>query len=314
MKICLSEQEKKWLTSKRYKRLTDGQPILISPMGSERFLYSVLCGADQKISLLNKFVYSWLFGLNKKRFNLKSYIIDKNVLVIPGYANNSFILAHSDAKSVTVFDKDPITIAWLKAIKKYYNYSQSFNSSATSYPSIGDILNALTAWYPPLIKLPKGNLLNLLLFFIYPNELRHRYLNYMVQLIADALQKNISDGFELDKKISFFVGDDSRLNDININSDIDTVYIPYLLGVENGISNKKNIINFIESIFAKFPNCNIFITPSRGIKQFSLVGHKYLVADNIKSLKDIDELKKYFIGEDNQWLRTQGLMRFKKNG
>lgn len=66
MKITLSEQEIKWLTSKRYNRLTDGQPVLISPMGAERFLYSVLVRTNKKVFfLINIFIHGCLVLIKK---------------------------------------------------------------------------------------------------------------------------------------------------------------------------------------------------------------------------------------------------------
>lgn len=124
--------------------------------------------------------------------------------------------------------------------------------------------------------------------------------------------KKISDRYELDKDIQFFVGDDIKLQENSINKNFDTIYIPYLLGIENGVSEKRSIINFIEAMFKVSPNSNVFVTPSRSIKQFNLVGHKYLLTNNSESLVDITGLEKYFHTEDKQWMRTQGFVWFKK--
>ncbi len=105
-------------------------------MGAERYLASVLIQPQQnKYSILN-------------------HIQDKKVLVIPGHGNNAFLFAQVGAKSVTVYDKDPVTIAWIKSFKQYYHYKESMG------PSIGELLTALTAWYPPLITLPTGKYKN----------------------------------------------------------------------------------------------------------------------------------------------------------
>ncbi len=102
----LSKQEKKWISERRVTRLSDNKEVQIYPMGAERYLSSIL------------------FENKKGRYNIKADIEGKDVLVIPGYGNSGLLFAHAGAKSVTVYDKDPVTIAWVKAFKKYYHYRE----------------------------------------------------------------------------------------------------------------------------------------------------------------------------------------------
>ena len=138
----LSKQEKKWLFERRVTRTTDGKEVQIYPMGAERYLWLVLSGKQNN------------------HYPIQHEILEKDVLIIPGHGNTAFLFALAGAKSVTVYDKDPITIAWMKAFKKYYHYRQE------AYPSIGEILTALTSWYPPYFKLATYPLFNRLNWLI----------------------------------------------------------------------------------------------------------------------------------------------------
>ena len=102
----LSNKDKKWILERRVTRLYDHKEVQIYPMGAERHLSSVL------------------FENKKGRYHVRTDIEGKNVLVIPGYGNSSFLFAQAGATSVTVYDKDPVTIAWIKAFKKYYHYRE----------------------------------------------------------------------------------------------------------------------------------------------------------------------------------------------
>lgn len=102
----LSKQEKKWISERRVTRLSDNKEVQIYPMGAERYLSTML------------------FENKKGRYNIKADIEGKDVLVIPGYGNSGFLFAHAGAKSITVYDKDPVTVAWIKAFRKYYHYRE----------------------------------------------------------------------------------------------------------------------------------------------------------------------------------------------
>ena len=103
-KTTLSTQEKNWILEQRVTRLSDQKETLIYPMGAERYLSAVLSGRQ------------------KNRYQILANIKDKDVLVIPGYGNSAFLFAQFGAKSVTVYDKDPVTIAWIKAFKAFFHY------------------------------------------------------------------------------------------------------------------------------------------------------------------------------------------------
>lgn len=169
----LSKQETKWISEQRVTRLSDNKEVQIYPMGAERYLSSML------------------FETKKSRYNIKADIEGKDVLVIPGYGNSGFLFAHAGAKSITVYDKDPVTIAWIKAFKKYYHYREP--GAGNQYPSIGEIITALTRWYPPLITLPFGRYRNILFWVVNPNLLRRVYIHYMLSLVRQAMTWSIKN-------------------------------------------------------------------------------------------------------------------------
>ena len=106
IKTILTKREIEWILELRITRVTDEKEVLIYPMGAERYLSTVL------------------FGNKINRYNIRNDIEGKNVLVIPGYGNSGFLFTEAGAKSVTVYDKDPVTIAWMKAFKKFYHYRE----------------------------------------------------------------------------------------------------------------------------------------------------------------------------------------------
>ncbi|PWY54032.1 ABC transporter permease [Legionella qingyii] len=286
----LSKQEKKWILDRRITRLSDNKEVQIYPMGAERFLSSALTGNQ------------------KNRYDIRSDIEGKNVLVIPGFGNSSFLFALAGAKSVTAFDKDPITIAWMKAFKKYYLYRE-YDYRGNPLPSIGELLDALTCWYPPLVTLPYGKFTNFLFWIIYPNSLRRIYIHYMLVLVQRAIQSKIQTNFELDKNIQFHVGTiDQILSDQK--QAFDTAFVPYLLGVENGIEKEKDIVDFIRQLVKIIPDGFILVTPSRDMKEHYITGKSYFYTTGYSNIQAIPGLETYVIGEDKYWFRTQGLAIF----
>jgi hypothetical protein len=288
----LSKQEKKWVLDRRITRLSDNKEVQIYPMAAERYLSSIL------------------FDNKEGRYNIKADIEGKDVLVIPGYANSGFLFAEAGAKSVTVYDKDPVTIAWVKAFKKYYHYREEGALNNNLYPSIGEILAALTRWYPPLIRLPFGKYRNKLFWIASPNVLRRVYIHYMLSLVRQATQSKIQGNFELDKNIQFHAGTVNNILMHNERAVFDTAFVPYLLGVQNGIEKEKDIVDFIEQLIKFVPKGRVLVNPSRSTKEFYMTGKQYFVTTGYSTVQTIPGLRAYFIEEDTYWFRTQGLAVF----
>ena len=290
-KTTLSKQEVNWIKEQRITRLTDDKEVLIYPMGAERYLSSVLLGAKPSL------------------FNIKAEIQNKNVLVIPGYGNSSFIFAEAGANSITVYDKDPVTIAWMKAFKKYYHYRE-YNSRDQLYPSVGELLTALTCWYPPLLTLPSGRLKQLLFWILYPKSLRRVYIYYMLKLVQQAIQTKVKEDFELDRNIEFYTGEIHHLIESKKKQKFDTAYVPYLLGVTNGIERAKDIVDFIKQLSTLVPKGTIFVTPSQNTKEFYVLGQSYFTTTEYATIDQIPGLKPYLKAVDKFWFKTQGIGLF----
>nr|HAT8713361.1 ABC transporter permease [Legionella jordanis] len=290
--IRLSKQEEQWIIEQRITRLTDNEEALIYPMGAERFLASVLSGARED------------------RYNIGKDIKEKDVLLVPGYGNTAFLFAEAGAKSVTVCDKDPVTIAWIKAFKKYYHYRECIKGK--NYPTIGELLTALTKWYPPLIILPKIKLRTILFWFIRPKALRRIYIVYLLQLVRAAVLSKVNDQFELQKSIIFYAKEIKQLLKSDKCLTFDTAYVPYLLAVNNGIEKEKDVVRFIQQLLELVPNGHILVTPSQRTKEFYLGGQSYFVTTGHPDIQSIPGLKNHFLGEDKYWFNTQGLAIFGK--
>lgn len=288
----LNEQEIKWLLDRRVTRLSDNKEVQIYPMGAERYLSSIL------------------FKNKKERYNIKADIEKKDVLVIPGFGNSAFLFAEAGAKSVTVYDKDPVTIAWVKAFKKYYHYREQGGGNDSCYPSIGEILTALTLWYPPLLNLPFGKYKHILFWAVNPNLLRRIYIHYMLSLICQAVKSNIQDSFELDKNIQFHAGTVNEIQTNNEKAAFDTIFVPYLLGVRNGIENEKDIVDFMDQLIKFVPQGHILVNPSRNTKEFYITGKQYFITAGYANIQAIPGLSAYFLKEDKYWFHTQGLAVF----
>lgn len=293
MTTLLNKQEQEWLLEQKINRITDNQEVLIYPMGAERYLASVLAGEKKSL------------------YDISSDIIGKSILVIPGYGNSAFLFAKAGAKSITVYDKDPLTIAWVKAFKKYYHYRQHHTQSHT-YPSIGELLTALTCWYPPLIRLPKDRIKNSICWAVYPNLLRRNYIFYMMSLVREAIQTQTKKDFELDKDIQFYTGELSEAINNTGKNGYDTAYIPYLLGVKNGIEEENEIVNFIQKLVKIIPKGRVLVSPAQDIKEFYFVGQRYFETTARKNIYSIPGLESYLIEEDREWFKPQGLAVFSK--
>ncbi|ARB91198.1 hypothetical protein [Legionella longbeachae] len=287
----LSKQEKKWILERRVTRLSDNKEVQIYPMGAERYFSSALAGNQ------------------KYRYNIRSDIEGKNILVIPGHGNSSFLMALAGAKSVTAYDKDPVTIAWMKAFKKYYHYRE-YTVQGTPLASIGELFTSLTYWYPTLVNIPGVKLIQFLFWILHPNSLRRAYIHYMVTLVQKAIQMKTQEDFELDKKIQFHVGTIDDISTIHEKQYFHTAFIPYLLGVENGIEKEKEIVHFMNKLMKIIPNGRIIVSPSKNVKDFYILGKRYFVTTGYKNLYDIPDLKAYLLENDEYWLRNQGLAIF----
>lgn len=287
-KTKLSQQEKQWIIDLRITRISDQKEVLIYPMGAERYLSSVLSG--------NK----------KNRYHIRADIENKHVLVIPGYGNSAFLFAQFGAKTVTVYDKDPVTIAWIKAFKTFFHY----RGSNTNHPSIGELLNALTCWYPPLLQLPTKRLLNGLHWMVDPKSLRRSYIYYMLSLVQQAIQSNVKNNYELDHDIEFYAGEINQVVSQNKKTVFDTVFVPYLLGVRNGIEDEKGIIDFIKQLTKLAPQARILVNPTRNTKEFYAIGQRYFVTTDHATIQAIPELTSYVLDSDPYWFKTQGLTVF----
>ncbi|MCW8418690.1 ABC transporter permease [Fluoribacter dumoffii] len=287
----LSKQEKKWILDRRITRLSDNKEVQIYPMGAERYLASVLAGNQ------------------KKAYDIRTDIEGKNVLVIPGYGNSSFLFAQAGAQAITAYDKDPVTIAWMKAFKKYYLYCE-YDKNGNPLPSIGELFAALTCWYPPLLTLVRGKFINFVSWIINPNALRRSYIHYMVELVQHAIQLKNQSNYELDKNIQFKVGTLDKLLKEDKNKTFDTAFVPYLLGVQNGVENENEIVQFLKQLIKIIPEGHILVSPSRDIKEYPILGKSYFITTGYSEIQEIPALKDYVIGEDKNWFRTQGLALF----
>ncbi|KTD33641.1 ABC transporter permease [Legionella moravica] len=287
----LSKQEKNWILEQRFTRITDHKEVLIYPMGAERYLFSILSGTYND------------------RYQLKQDIEHKNILIIPGYGNSSFIFAKAGAQSVTVYDKDPVTIAWMKAYKKYYHYRE-YDEQGTPYPSVGELLTALTLWYPPVLKLPSEGIALHILWLLNPRMLRRKYLLYIVTLVRNAIRAKENNRYEFEKNISFYAGELKNLMHTKNKPVFDTAFVPYLLGVSNGIEKAEDIIGFIKEITQLVPQGKVLVTPTQKSKEFYFLGQTYFITTDYPSISSIPGLEGLVINEDKEWFRTQGLTVF----
>ena len=90
----------------------------------------------------------------------------------------------------------------------------------------------------------------------------------------------------------------------------DTIFVPYLLGVQKGIEEEKEIAHFIEQLMEFVPDGRILVNPSRNTKEFHITGKQYFVTTGYSNIQAIPELSAYFIKEVKYWFRTQGLAVF----
>lgn len=292
-RTILTKQEQDWILSQKITRKTDDKEVLIYPMGAERYL-----------SLQ-------LFNPAENRYRIINDVKDKNILVIPGYGNSAFLFAEAGASSVTVYDKDPVTIAWIKAFKKYYHFREDGKKKVAN-PSVGELLTALTKWYPPLLTRPDSRIVDGILWILNPKMLRKRYLGYLIHLVQHAIKLQIKETFELDRSVEFYSGELKHCIKNNKSVQFDTVYVPYLLGVSNGIEKESEIVQFIKQLNNFVPDARIIVTPSENTKEFHLVGSNYFCTTKFANIQSIPGLSALVVSEDKGWFKTQGMVVFGK--
>ena len=143
-----------------------------------------------------------------------------------------------------------------------------------------------------------------------PNLLRRAYIHYMLFLVREAIQAKTQDIFELDKNIQFHTGTLDEVLKSKRSPIFDTVFVPYLLGVKNGLEKKDEIVRFIEQLIKLTPSGKILVSPSRSTKDFYIMGKRYFITPGYSNIQAISELRNYVIAEDRYWSRTQGLVVF----
>lgn len=177
---------------------------------------------------------------------LNNYIKGKRVLVVSGYGPNAFLFKMLGAKEVVGVDADPISIAWLKAIAKYFHND-----------NIGNIILS-TAEYPNSTA---------------SSEISRIYKD-LEESIVLATQQKVRTGSAGDpiEGVSFtraFLGvpeDNKECPSIRAalagKGEFDFIYVPYLLGIENGISDRAAIVKaFMDFWSLAKPGARIMITP-----------------------------------------------------
>ncbi len=281
----VSQSERDWVLNRQVLRLTDNKEVQIYPMGAERFLSS--CLKQQQL----------------KFYPIQEAIRGKNILTIPAHGNSSFLFAQAGARSIHAYDQDPVTIAWMKVFKKYYHFREAKN-----LPSIGELLDALTQWYPPRLRLAQGNHLNWIKHALCPNALRRTYVHYLVHLAQTALKDKDSADYELEADLTFHTGSLQEI--IHSGKEYDTAFIPYLLGVKNGIEQQSDVIDFIYNLIKQIPCGVILVTPSQTTRDFYLFGKRYLETLHGHNLSELKAIKKFLLQNDDRWFRAQGLAVF----
>jgi hypothetical protein len=246
----LTEEEKSWILKRNLTRM-DGEDVILRPWGAEQ---------ARRRSLFEDSPSS-----------IREYFNGKDVLVIPGYANNGFLLAEQGgASSVTVYDKDPVTIAWLKAIKQYYHWPLDNGRS------IGEA-------------------------FVQGANVSK---DYFILAIQKAVQGADPERFAWDKSIEFYVGDVDRVLKDQNGRAFDTVFVPYLLGVNRGVENEADITYFVEQLIKIAPAGKMLVTPSGDRPYvYSYVPRGFFI-------KDLPVLSRYFVGGAHQWHGSFGMAVF----
>jgi hypothetical protein len=121
--------------------------------------------------------------------------------------------------------------------------------------------------------------------------------------VRQALLAQVDDEFALKADVQFHCGEVK-----DVNSIFDTAFVPYLLGVKNGIEKTEDIVIFMQQMFQRVPRGSVLITPTRGTKEFYLSGRRYFTTTPYKTFQAIPALKEYVIVQDKYWFRTQGLV------
>ena len=151
---------------------------------------------------------------------------------------------------------------------------------------------------------------NSLFWVLHPKSLRRTYIYYMLSLVRHALKSKVLDEFEWDKNIQFHAGELSQLIASKKKHIFDTAYVPYLLGVQNGIEKVPDIVNFMKQLSQLVPKGHLLINPSRNMKEFYIAGQRYFITTGHSSIDAIPGLNVQLIAEDKYWFRTQGLTVF----
>ncbi len=224
----LSAQERHEVISNKQLR-KDGEPVLFFPNGMEKVFISAL-----------------------RRSQFPVAVKDKDILVVPGFGMYGFALALFHAKSIVVVEKDPTTIAWLKAVRRYFGYRRETSRVTVGEIAISDDETSLKE------KLP-------------PGESRQQAL---FKSLEEAIKGNapMSEAFQK-APIYFQVSDIENLSSqAQHQGRYDTVIVPMLLGVEHGVESSHEAFQIVRNLLSVLkPGGKIMILPVRNPKGAFLI-------------------------------------------
>lgn len=235
-------------------RRLDGQFVILEGYGMETDIADLFNPHSNLFSLDIFHEQQSAFATIKKE-----NIENKRVLVVPSYGENAFIFSFLGAKEVVGVDADKRTVDWLNLLQQYYGNQHlgEILLSQVSYPDYTARMRLIDQKIIQFVKYYRGQpLVETLYSVVKHNEIPKPLANlsfHHASLGSMAGNTNISE----------IVGDSSK--------GFDFIYLPYILGIDNGIETVEEINEAYEQIYQLTnPDAKVMIAPFAGTKD--LVG------------------------------------------
>jgi hypothetical protein len=177
----------------------------------------------------------------------EKHVEGKEVLVLPAYAENAFIMHELGARRVVAVDSDPKTVQWQTLLAAHYN---SQEGRLRDYYRKGLGLEE-GAHEVPKYRTPEGQ--------VVPGV-------HLAQELVDQIQKGVEP--QPAAGVEFYnasLGSAEQTESISeiVTEPFDCIYVPFLIGVTGGITDETNVRDAFDELWglAK-PGALLILAPS----------------------------------------------------
>jgi len=239
----LSAQERAYVVNFNLKRATDNNTVLLHTDPDVMEFTEMIMRSEK----------GW--GHAELRDILENHIKGKRVLIVPAYQNLAFLFALLGAKQICAVDLDPVTIAWLKAIRNNF-YHDNLGEAYMNLSAFPDYDAEVSAVHRIKGLIRRNGLVGAL------NEQTFFQAALANIVLADPVPQPLANVAFYQASLGPKQGAERVTTALSGLEGFDLIFVPWILGIKNGITDPVAIQEAYEDIYALAkPGAKVMITP-----------------------------------------------------